>query len=344
MLDESDSKALSEFTKVLHNPTTKKHYLYHLGKYLAWIDKTPDQAIIPEVKEIQASIEDYCKYLKDVKNKVTKKKHSRSYIKLAFSSLFLFFAMNYKEVNKTRISKMILPQDKRVGGIAYETEDVRKILEAIDKTKITKKGKRYPIKTQLRSRALVHFLASSGCRVGAVPDVQFKDLERIDNCYSVKIYSGSMLEYVTFLIPEATKALDEYLKSRNLEHEGEFYRWGSKHGKRVPKDEMSIFYMSYEAIRLCLNRLVRRAKLQEIKKGERYDKQTIHAFRKRFNTILKSNKDINPNLIEVMMGHSTTIALDNPYLTPNKEKLFAEFQKGIDELSIFNKNNTTNTI
>lgn len=334
-----ESKALKEFTKVLHNKITKKHYLYHLNQYLKWIGKTPDEAILPDIMEIQTSIENYCNYLQNVQNVATLTTHSRAYLKLAFSSLFLFFAMNYKEVNKTRIAKMVLPDSDKIKGVAYTTDDVRRILEAIDETKITKKGKRFPIKTALRSRALVHFLASSGIRLGAIPDVKLKDLERIENCYCVKVYSGTKDEYLTFLTPEATKVLDEYLKSRDFDIE-EQYMVSAFNGKetKLSKDDMSIFFMTYEAVRLGINRIVRRAKLQETKQGHRYDKPTHHAFRKRFNTILKSNNTINPNLIEVMMGHSTTIALDNPYLTPTKERLFEEFKKGINDLEIFKTN------
>ena len=320
---EQESKALSEFTKVLHNPSTKKTYLYHLDKYLGWINKTYDQAICQDISEIQTSLENYCNFLQN-------EGHSRTYQKLAFSSLCLFFGMNYKQVNKTRISKMVSPQADIVGGLAYDTEDVKKILEAIDKTKITKKGKRFPIKTKLRSRALVHFLTASGCRVGAVPGVEFKDLERIENCYCVKIHYGSPYQYLTFLTPEATRALDQYLKSRDFEREQEY-----RFEKLLPRQEMRIFFMSYEAIRLCLNRLVRRAKLQETKEGKRYDKPVAHAFRKRWNTIMKSNNNINPNLVELMLGHSNIIALDKHYLKPTKEKLFSEYQKGIDELTVY---------
>ena len=45
---------------------------------------------------------------------------------------------------------------------------------------------------------------------------------------------------------------------------------------------------------------------------------------------------INPNLIELMLGHTTTIKLDESYLKPTKEKLFLEFQKGITDLTVFN--------
>ena len=72
----------------------------------------------------------------------------------------------------------------------------------------------------------------------------------------------------------------------------------------------------------------------EIKKRGRYEKQANHAFRKRFDTILKSNQSVNINLAEKMMGHSTTIPLDNVYFKPAIEQLFDEYQKAIPELMI----------
>jgi len=66
----------------------------------------------------------------------------------------------------------------------------------------------------------------------------------------------------------------------------------------------------------------------------RYNIQGAHGFRKRFNTILKSNNDVNSNLAERLMGHSQTIRLDNSYLDPDVDRLFEEYLKVIPELSI----------
>jgi integrase/recombinase XerD len=62
-----------------------------------------------------------------------------------------------------------------------------------------------------------------------------------------------------------------------------------------------------------------------------------HGFRKRFDTILKSNYNVNINLAEKIMGHSTTIPLDNVYFKPAIEQLFDEYQKAIPELIIDDK-------
>ena len=57
-----------------------------------------------------------------------------------------------------------------------------------------------------------------------------------------------------------------------------------------------------------------------------------HAFRRRFNTILKMNKESNGPLIERLMGHD--MKLDNSYFQPTLEDLFTEYQKGMADLTI----------
>ncbi len=74
--------------------------------------------------------------------------------------------------------------------------------------------------------------------------------------------------------------------------------------------------------------------IRGIKENGRYKVAMSHGFRKRWNTILKNNKDINPLLAEKMFGHSMTIPLDTVYHKPSLEILFEEYQKAIPELII----------
>ena len=57
-----------------------------------------------------------------------------------------------------------------------------------------------------------------------------------------------------------------------------------------------------------------------------------HGLRRRFNTILKLRDGSNPTIIERLMGHS--MGLDNSYFQPTLEQLFAEYQKGMADLTI----------
>ena len=75
-----------------------------------------------------------------------------------------------------------------------------------------------------------------------------------------------------------------------------------------------------------------------LKKNNRFSKQIDHAFRKRFNIVLKLNNDINVNIAEKLMGHSVKIQLDNSYLPISDprvtEEMFKEFKKAIPELTV----------
>ncbi len=55
-------------------------------------------------------------------------------------------------------------------------------------------------------------------------------------------------------------------------------------------------------------------------------------FRKRFNTILKLNNDINSNIAEKLMTHKR--GLDGTYLQPTREECFREFVKAIPQLTV----------
>jgi len=72
--------------------------------------------------------------------------------------------------------------------------------------------------------------------------------------------------------------------------------------------------------------------VQRVKKGRRYDIQINHGFRKRTNTILKLESDVNSNIAEKILGHKN--GLDGVYLAPTRQECFKEFCKGIVQLTI----------
>ena len=83
-----------------------------------------------------------------------------------------------------------------------------------------------------------------------------------------------------------------------------------------------------------LGRYVKKFIGREKSKSGRYSIMSCHGFRKRFDTVLKSNRMVNISLAERLMGHSQTIPLDNAYFKPALEQLFDEYQKAIPELII----------
>lgn len=319
------SRALEIFLTSLKTESTKENYLFWLDRFLEHTKKeTYDDLILDTPDRIQQTIENYVLELRRMRT-------TRAALKATVYSLFHFYSMNRIILNEKIIRKLLPEQETKIGGNAYSTKDVQKIILAIEQTKI-KKHKNWHY-TKPRAKALVHLIASSGVRLGAIPDLKLGDLKKIQDCYSVTVYANTRYEYVTFITPEASNALDEFLSVR-----------------KDSNSESNLFGLQYDAVRLLLYRLVKKAKVSTVTIQEltwydreyknrtnprhRLDIPTVHGLRKRWNTIMKSNNDINDNLIEMMLGH-TVIKLDENYLKPTVEKLFEEYSKGIEDLTIF---------
>lgn len=97
-----------------------------------------------------------------------------------------------------------------------------------------------------------------------------------------------------------------------------------------------------------MERIIKRADVREKTTKKRNDKTINHAFRKRFETILKLNKDIPIAVSEKLIGHKVyfddrgnTISLDDSYVVPEIEKLFEFFKLTISQLTIDDKERDT---
>jgi len=87
------------------------------------------------------------------------------------------------------------------------------------------------------------------------------------------------------------------------------------------------------SITSTLGRYVSHSLFREKSRSGRYEIMSCHGMRKRFDTVLKSNRAVNISLAERLMGHSKTIPLDNSYFKPVLEQLFEEYQKSIPPIT-----------
>jgi len=71
---------------------------------------------------------------------------------------------------------------------AYTDKQIKKILDVSD----------------LRAKTIVLLMASSGLRIGALPDIRIRNLEKINNIYKITVYEGSNSQYFTFCTPECS--------------------------------------------------------------------------------------------------------------------------------------------
>lgn len=313
-IDLENSPALHEFQKVIFNVTTKKHYMAHLRRYQAYTNLSFDELANRPIEIIQPELENYLELLQNEQG------HHKSYIRLAFAGINLFYIMNNKVVNKIRLSKMIRPDEFHHDLKPYTTNDIVELLDNISFNKL-KKHPRFAL-TRLRLKTAIFFLSASGCRIGGMTNCKVRDLAKMpDGCYSVKVDANTKQQYFTFLTKQASLILDEWLQ---------FYK--TRFGKEPTNDEFlnyPLFDLDHNSMYSSIARLVRKTKQAH----PMPDTVIHHSFRYRFNTILKSNKEVNPILAERLMGHNT-IALDEHYLKPSIESLYTEYKKASKDLEI----------
>ena len=71
-------------------------------------------------------------------------------------------------------------------------------------------------KADQRGRVTILLMSSAGIRVGALPSLKIRNLEKIEEyqLYKITVYEGEDEEYITFCTPECAKEIDSYLEYR----------------------------------------------------------------------------------------------------------------------------------
>ena len=247
-----------------------------------------------------------------------RKYHRYASLDTILSSVTKFFTMNDIMVNSKKLRSFFPAKLKPLGDKAYTTEDVQYLL-SLTKT--------------LKHKALIHILASSGMRAGAICNMKLKHLKDMpQNCKSVLVYPRSLEEYTTFISPEAVNHLEKYFDERK------------NHGEKLT-DESFLFMtdgtnarqFSETWVSALMGRMAQKLPTRNRANDMVYDKKATHALRKRFNTIVKMSKGCNLSLAERLMGHSQSVKLDNSYFKPTIEQLFSEYLNALPEIMVDEK-------
>lgn len=309
MLEEQ--RSMMRFDGAIKATETRRKYTFYLNKFLEFAKmKEADGLLQLQDRHLETIIEDYVLHMR--------KKVSPNSIPIMFAPIELFFVMNDKNLNFKRIRKLFPQTVKKAGFEAWTTDQVKRILGAAG---------------TLRNKALILFLCSTGCRVGAIPGLRVKHITGIlHDCKSVLFYEGEKEEYYGFLTPEASQALNEYLEKRKADREylddnSPLFRQTYQVGSLKPKA------INAGSIENVVRQLIKKAGVTRQKFGNNYTVQTIHGFRKWFATTIKLNKNISYSTGEALLGHKS--GLEGAYYKPDfKTQLIEEFQKAIPDLTI----------
>jgi len=328
---KKEHSSFRKFIKVPSTPKSKETYAYKIQRFMnfaatyKYVQQTEDFESL-----LQYDSEKITDILEDFVNFLEEQGLVYETIKSTLAAPELFFEMNRKLWHKKLVRRSIQREDRIQGGKEPATnDDLQNMLKYCERS--------------IRKQSIIHFLASTGIRPAALVDpvLKLKHLKSMPNlndpinqphyCYAVKVYDESKEGYWAFLTPEARKIIDRYLNGRKLtgeklDEESPLFttlgsRWNTKNQ-----------YLTDENMKEILARIVKGAKIQRRKTGKRYDKSLVYMFRKRFNTILKLNNNVNSNVAEKLMAHKR--GLDGTYLQPSLEQYYAEFFKAVSDLTI----------
>jgi integrase len=315
------------FINSVRSPATKQEYGYCIMQYMRFlqVSSPSDLMFNSEPKVIESHLRDYMVYLRDRISYATRMVYC--------SAAFTFYSMNDITLNKKKLYRYLGEQTRAHKDRAYTTEEIAKILQSCD----------------LRLKAIVLLMASSGIRVGALPLMKLAHLLPVSDydLYRITIYENAKEEYYTFCTPEAKRAIDEYLAYR--ERSGERITPSSplfreQFDLNDPFQISARRQLRATTLQTTFDRILIKAGLRtmehetettKIRGRVRKDVSRFNGFRKFFNTNLVRAK-VNPQIKEMLMGHS--IDLDDNYYKPTADERLQEYLKAVNLLTINEEN------
>ena len=322
-LEQQESYRL--FSSSIRSDETKKTYTLLFKKFIEYLGEDEDILLGNDSRRIELRIIDFIMSLRE------EGKHY-SAIHNYTSAITAFYKINDIVLNVTKISKF-MPEPKRARkDKAYTHEQIGKLLEIADE----------------RMRAVILLLGSTGMRIGAVPSLRLRNLERINigvnDLYKIVVYEGFRQEYFTFCSPECAKALDSYLETRARYGEKitqdsflirEQYDCRKIFAVRKTQRQVKSRTLTWKLVTLA-ERCGIRQKEQLVEGGPiaasiRKEVSIAHGFRKFFTTQIAGIK-VNAEIREMLLGHK--IGLMSAYYRPTEEDMLNEYMKAIDALTI----------
>ncbi|MGV8106855.1 MAG: tyrosine-type recombinase/integrase [Nitrososphaerota archaeon] len=323
ILDQKYSKQINLFEQSIKSEQTKKVYLVCLRKYL----------------EFPSKLDTNTNNDKDVENHVIEfvislKKKGMGFVAIRnyVAAVCKYYKMNDVMLNTNKINQYLPEFRKSKKDRAYRYDEIHRLMDVADE----------------RMRAIILILASSGMRVGAIPALKLRNLQRLDSYhsfYKIIVYEGYNEEYVTFCTPECATAIDEYLRMREQYGEKltpESFLIREQFDLRDPFAISNCRLVRSNAISKKLIDLAERSVIRQRevlvegsgkKSAEmRKDVPIAHGFRKFFTTQLVE-ADLKTELRWLLEGHKLK-GNDSHYIRVTEKRLQEEYEKAIDLLTV----------
>jgi integrase len=328
-----ESTSFLNFVNAIRSPATKTVYINSLKRYMNFIRISEVDSLleINNPKFIEAQLIDYIMSLRQ-------DGISYSTIKYLVAPIFTFYHLNDVLLNKKKVFRYLGEFKRVVKDQAYTVEQIRQALQNADQ----------------RMRMIILLLASTGCRIGALPALTLASLTKISDygLYKITLYEGTNSEYYTFCTREAAQTgIDPYLLYR--QRCGEKIAFNEKLNRWEP-EETPLIRLSFDGtdsfqasrqvkpialqgLRMALSLHLVRSGLRQVEHPTEHSKRVrksikmANGFRKH---VISSFIDagLNHEIRELLVDHAT--GLDASYFRPSEKQVLEEYLKAEPYLTV----------
>lgn len=202
----SPSPSYKAFIEAIKTDATRRDYLKGLKYFMEFCKFTPGDydALLQnnDSKIIQSRIIDFVIYCKNVREL------SPAAIEMYIAAIKKFYVQNDILLNWDKINSYKPERCRVVEDAAYTRDQIQKMLSVCG---------------DIRDKALVLLLASTGMRIGAVSKLRLKDVTPIDleallpqgGLYQVTVYKKARQQYICYTTNEARASIDQYLANNH---------------------------------------------------------------------------------------------------------------------------------
>ena len=302
--EQKQAQEIELFFNSIKSKDTRGKYSSYLRKYLE-ITRMDTTSLLCE-KDPRIIERQIIDFINNMKNAGKNWGAIHNYV----SMILAFYKINDIVLNTAKITKFMPEQRKVKKDRSYTHQEISKMLEISDD----------------RMRVIVLLLASTGMRIGAIPILKVGNVDMNNN--KITVYENATEEYFTFMTPECKQAIDSYLDMR------------SRYGEKINDDSYLVREQFDIRDKFAISRCrsvsseTLQWKLKDIARRSNVRNKQVpiaHGFRKFFTTQLV-NSEVNPEIREMLLGHK--IGLASAYYKPTQEKMYAEYEKAIDNLTV----------
>ncbi len=270
------------FIQTLKTENSKNQYKTLLRKFFNLIEVNPDEYIIDSDRDYYKDIQRYIIHL--VSNDC-----SKGTVRNYAYKLMKFLRYNEVEISTSQEMKLkdMIP-DKPVNNQVnvLSQDDIKSLMNHAD----------------IKMKALVSFLISSGCRIGEVLELYIDDVDMEKSPVQVNIF-GSISKTgnprTTFINEESKHFLldwldmrDEWIKSRNMT----FIKEDN------PDIKKKLFPVDYSTVTKSWILLLKKIGKDKRNRDTNRYVYPLHSLRKYFSTHMRQSMDWE--LVEILLGHS----------------------------------------